>query len=183
MEPATTAQLITVAGTLGGVMLTLTANAYLERRRARDTRALETMRAKAEQGKWLRDERLSAYTALSTAGEEALQFIRNELPSLIDADGFDRVDQAESRWRELRTELRKAYNLVELLGAPETITAGREMWHIARSGGNDLFRTLRTMPTKASDQPGLHEQVAAVVSRLGRIGGPFMDACRKDLQS
>lgn len=183
MEPATTAQLITVAGTLGGVMLTLAANAYLERRRARDTRELETLRAAAEQAKWLRDERLTAYAALSTTGEETLQFIRNELPPLIGADSLDRVDQAESRWRELRTELRKAYNRVDLVGAPDTITTGREIWRTARNGTNDFFHALRAAPVEVSDRPDLREQVTAVVARLGRAGGPFMDACRKDLQS
>jgi hypothetical protein len=38
MEPGIATQLITVSATLAGVVLTLLANAFLERRRARDTR-------------------------------------------------------------------------------------------------------------------------------------------------
>jgi len=183
MELATTAQLITVASTLGGVALTLTANAYLERRRAKDTRELETLRAAAEQAKWLRDERLTAYAALSSAGEEALHFIQNELPPLIDTAGLDGVEEAQSRWRELRTELRKAFNRVELVGAPDAIATGREIWRTTRNGANGFFHALKVTSAEASNQPNLHEKVAALVSQLGHIGGPFMDACRKDLQS
>lgn len=163
-------------------MLTLAANAYLERRRARDTHELEALRSAAEHQKWLRDERLNAYATLSTVGEEALQFIRNELPPLIATSDRDQVNDAESRWRELRTELRKAYNRVSLVGAPDTISEGREVWRTARNGANDLFRALRAAPDETAEQPDLHGQVMAVVSRLGNIGDRFVAACRRDVQ-
>ncbi len=65
VESGTATQLITVGATLGGVILTLLANAYLERRRARDTRDLESMRFDSEHARWIRDERLKAYAGLS----------------------------------------------------------------------------------------------------------------------
>jgi hypothetical protein len=74
-------QVVTVAGTLGGVVLTLAANAYLERRRSRETRDLESLRLAAERTRWLREERVKAYAGLSTACEEALQFIRSSKAS------------------------------------------------------------------------------------------------------
>lgn len=183
MGPATATQLITVGGTLGGVILTLAANGYLERRRARDTRELETLRAAAEQVKWLRDERLNAYAALSTTGEHALHFIRNELPPLMAASDPTHVNETEARWRDLRTELRKAYNRVSLVGAPETISAGREIWRTARNGANDFFRAIRATPVEATEQSDLYGQVLGVVSQLGNNGDRFMEACRRDLQS
>jgi hypothetical protein len=99
MGSDTSTQLITVAATLSGVVLTLVANAYLERHRARDTRELERMRLASEQGRWLRDERMKAYAGLSIVGEDALQFIRSELPMLIDPRGAGRREEAEGRWR------------------------------------------------------------------------------------
>lgn len=182
MNPATTTQLITVGGTLGGVMLTLAANAYLERRRARDTHELETLRSAAEHQRWLRDERLNAYATLSATGEEVLHFIRNELPPLIGTGDPDATNDVESRWRELRTELRKAYNRVSLVGAPDTIPAGREIWRTARNGANDFFRALRTAPDETTERPDLQAQVLAVVSQLGHIGDRFVAACRQDIQ-
>jgi hypothetical protein len=42
---------------VSGVVLTLVANAYLERRRGQDARELESLRLETEHAKWLRDER------------------------------------------------------------------------------------------------------------------------------
>ncbi|MFJ3963242.1 hypothetical protein [Streptomyces sp. NPDC090036] len=70
MEFGTATQLITVGATLSGVVLTLLANAYLERRRARDTRELEPMPLDAEHSTWLQEERTKACAGLSLAGEE-----------------------------------------------------------------------------------------------------------------
>ena len=55
MEAGTATQLITVAATLSGVVLTLIANAYLERRRARDARELESLHLSSEHAKCLAD--------------------------------------------------------------------------------------------------------------------------------
>ena len=82
-------QLITVAGTLGGVVLTLTSTTYLERRRAQDSRESESRRLAAEHATWLRDQRVKAYAGLSLAGEEVQQFIRYDLPPLA-VPGGDR---------------------------------------------------------------------------------------------
>jgi hypothetical protein len=79
-------QLITVGATLSGVVLTLVTNAYLEGRRARDARELESLHLASEHAKWLRDERQKAYAGLSLAAEEALQFIRSDMPTLIGPD-------------------------------------------------------------------------------------------------
>lgn len=81
MGTGTATQLITAGATLAGVVLTLLTTAFLERRRARDARILETLRMTSERAKWLRDQRQKAYAALSTAGEEVLQFFRSELPT------------------------------------------------------------------------------------------------------
>ena len=72
-------------------------NAYLERRRAQDARELESLHLSSEHAKWLRDERLKAYLSLSIAGEEVLQFIRSELPVLVQPDGMNRRKDAETR--------------------------------------------------------------------------------------
>ncbi len=95
--------------------MTLGTNAYLERRRVRDTRELESLRVASDHAKWLRDERLKAYAGLSMAGEEVQQFVRYELPKLIGSDHAGERDDTEARWNELRIELRKAYNHVALL--------------------------------------------------------------------
>ncbi|MFC9654101.1 MULTISPECIES: hypothetical protein [unclassified Streptomyces] len=182
MEFGTATQLITVGATLSGVVLTLVANAYLERRRARDTRELESMRLGAEHSTWLREERTKAYAGLSLAGEEVLQFIRSEMPLLIGSDGAARRADAEARWLDLRTELRKAYNQVALFGADETRTAGLRMWRTARNGGNDFLRDLGPDDVDPSDQLDLSEQIRTITSDLGRAGDQFLNACRKDLQ-
>ncbi|MFD7785386.1 hypothetical protein ACFV4Q_20160 [Streptomyces nojiriensis] len=179
MEFGTATQLITVGATLSGVVLTLLANAYLERHRARDTRELESLRINSEHSKWLREERTKAYAGLSLAGEEVLQFIRSEMPLLIGSDGVGRRADAEARWRELRTELRKAYNQVALFGADRARTAGLHMWRTARNGGNDF---LRGLDEALSDQFDLSEQIRTITSGLGTAGDRFLEACRNDLQ-
>ncbi|MEU6882430.1 hypothetical protein [Streptomyces sp. NPDC046712] len=176
MEPGTATQLITVGATLGGVVLTLLANAYLERRRARDSRELESMRSESEHSKWLREERTKAYAGLSLAGEEVLQFIRSELPLLIGPDGAGRRTDAEARWHELRTELRKAYNQVALFGAEPARTAGLHMWRTARNGGNDFLSGL------GADNEALSDQIGTITVALGTAGDRFLEACRNDLQ-
>ena len=175
-------QLITVGATLSGVVLTFVTNAYLEGRRARDTRELESLRLESEHAKWLRDERLKAYAGLALAAEEALQFIRSEMPQLIGADSSSQRDDAEARWRELRAELRKAYNQVALFGADQARAVGVSVWRIARNGGNDFLRELDSRDHSASAQTALSEQIRAVASELGTAGESFLTACRKDLQ-
>ncbi|MEW2308961.1 hypothetical protein AB0918_10045 [Streptomyces sp. NPDC006864] len=182
MESGTATQLITVGATLSGVVLTLLVNAYLERRRARDTRELESMRNDSEHSKWLREERTKAYAGLSLAGEEVLQFIRSEMPLLIGSDGTGRRADAEVRWRELRTELRKAYNQVALFGADQARTAALHMWRTARSGGNDFLRGLDPEEEASSGRLDLAEHIRTITSDLGTAGDQFLEACRKDLQ-
>jgi hypothetical protein len=169
MDAGTATQLITVAATLGGVVLTLFANAYLERRRAQDARELESLRLVSERSKWLRDERMKAYAALSTAGEEILHFFRSELPA-----GPDGASAVAARWRSLRVELRKAYNQVALFGGDEARLAASELWRAARNGGNELVQVKAGAVTV--------EQLRAVTSPLGTIGDRFLEICREDLQ-
>jgi len=173
-------QVVTVAGTLGGVVLTLAANAYFERRRARETRDLESLRLETERTRWLRDERVRAYAGLSTAGEEVLQFIRSELQ--IDVATAVRRDAVEVRWRELRTQLRKAYNEVALFGTEPARAAGQHIWRTGRNGGNDLLRALDTDPDVSANGPDLAERIRVVASDLGIAGDRFLDVCRQDLQ-
>jgi hypothetical protein len=176
-------QVVTVAGTLGGVVLTLAANAYLERRRARETRDLESLRLAAQRTTWLREERVKAYAGLSIAGEEVLQFIRSELALLIDLATTARRDETEVRWRQLRTELRKAYNQVALLGTEPARLAGQRMWRTARNGGNDFLRTFDADPDVTANAPHLAERLRAVSSDLGIAGERFLEVCRQDLQA
>jgi len=117
------------------------------------------------------------------AGEQALHFVRNDLPPLIATSDPDRLDETESRWRELRTELRIAYNRVSLIGAIDAINTGREIWRAARNGVNDFFRSIRAAPVKTREKSDLYEQAMTVVTQLGNTGERFMEACRKDLQS
>jgi hypothetical protein len=71
---------------------------------------------------------MKAYTGLSIAGEEALQFIRSELPLLLlQPNGAARREDAEARWRVLRTDLPKAYNQVALFGADDARAGAREL--------------------------------------------------------
>ena len=119
MQTGIATQLITVGATLGGVVLTLIANAYLEGRRAREARELESLHLASEQARWLRDERLKAYAEFSLAGEEVLQFFRSEMVALAASKNAVKRRAVEARWVELRTALRKAYNLVELFEVAE----------------------------------------------------------------
>lgn len=175
-------QLITVGATLSGVVLTLVTNAFLETRRAREARALESMRLASERARWLRDERLKAYAGLSMAGEEVLQFIRSELQPLVEPNGGGKHDETGVRWRELRTELRKAYNQVALFGADAARSAGQHIWRTARNGANDFLRDLADRPNFSGAPSELSEQIRAVEAELGIAGDLFLVACRKDLQ-
>jgi hypothetical protein len=175
-------QLITVGATLSGVVLTLVTNAFLESRRAREVRDLESMRLASEHARWLRDERLKAYAALSMVGEEVLQFIRSELPPLIEPNSDGLRDETEARWRELRTELRKAYNQVALFGDDPPRTAGQQIWRTARNGANDFLRGLANRADAAGTRSELAEQIRAAEAELGIAGELFLEVCRKDLQ-
>ncbi len=182
MTPEVATQLITVAGTLGGVVLTLASSAFLERRRARDNRESESRRLAAEHSTWLRDQRVQAYAGLSLAGEEVLQFVRNDLPALAVPGGHQGSAAAEARWRELRTDLRKAYNQVELFGTEETRTGALQIWRTARNGCNDFLRQLRVGAPSGDAGSDLLQQITAVAAELGTVGDRFLRACRKDLQ-
>lgn len=182
METGITTQLITVAATLSGVVLTLFVNAYLETRRARDAREMESLRLASDHAKWLRDERLKAYAGLSLAAEEVLQFIRSELPKLLNPDGLGQQQAMEVHWLELRTELRKAYNQVALFGASDARAAAQQVWRTARNGGNDFFRDFALRSDAEADHADLSEQLRDAASRLGTVGDRLLDTCRKDLQ-
>jgi hypothetical protein len=175
-------QLIIAGATLSGVVLTLVTNAYLEGRRARDAREMESLRLASEHAKWLRDERQKSYAGLSLASEDALQFIRAEMPMLIGPSGVDRREATAARWIELRTELRKAYNQVALFGTDDARAVARQVWRISRSGGNDFLRDLESRPDNAANRLDLSEQLKDVASHLGTAGDRFLEACRTDLQ-
>jgi hypothetical protein len=183
VTPEVATQLITVAGTLGGVVLTLASTAYLERRRARDSRESESRRLAAEHTAWLRDQRVKAYAGLSLAGEEVQQFIRYDLPPLAAPGGHQGVAAAETRWRELRTDLRKAYNQVELFGTEETRAGALQIWRTARNGGNNFLLQLSADPPSNGTGSDLREQITAVAAELGTVGDRFMQACRRNLQA
>lgn len=180
METGIATQVVTASATLAGVVLTLLANAFLERRRARDMRWLESLRFASQQATWLREERQKAYGSLSIAGEEALRFIRAELPTLVGSSDARRRDDVDARWGELRTELRKAYNQVELFGENEARAAAVRIWRIARNGVNDTLRALDLDDPPSA--PELYERIRAVASELGTVGDRYLEACRKDLQ-
>jgi len=173
------AQLITAGSTLSGVVLTLLATAFLDRRRAADGRALEAMKLRADQSRWLRDERRRAYSALSAAGEEALQFLRNRAVVLID----DRSERPglEGEWAAIRTDLRKAFNQVELLGTGTVRMAALTMWRAARDGGNDFFASLDGEPGPPCEER--REWLRATRSEMGTLGDTYLKACRDDLQA
>lgn len=176
-------QLITVGATLSGVVLTLATNAYLERRKVQDTRELESLRLESEHAKWLRDERVKAYAGLSTAGEEIMHFIRFDLLALVEPGRTVRRGEVEARWRELRTELRKAYNQVALFGTDGARDAGLSMWRTARNGGNNFLSALSATPETDSVRSELAERLRETASRLGTAGEGFLDTCRRDLQA
>ncbi|MEV7892363.1 hypothetical protein ACWD3I_43775 [Streptomyces sp. NPDC002817] len=176
----TTTQVITVVATLSGAVLTFLANSYLERRRGRDARELEAMRRAAEHAHWLRDERLNAYAQLSIAGEEALQFIRSELPLLATPSAREQRAAAESRWRELRTAFRKAYNRVALFATDEVRTAAHQMWLAGWHGGNDYLRDLADAEqvTESVDWAARAHDVAM---QMGKAGDAFLERCRQEI--
>ncbi|MFJ2007758.1 hypothetical protein [Streptomyces chartreusis] len=176
----TTTQVITVAATLSGAVLTLLANAYLERRRGRDARELEVMRRTAEHAQWLRDARLNAYAQLSLAEEEALQFVRAELPLLATSPEHDQRAAIESRWRELRTAYRKAYNQVALFATDEVRTAAHQMWLTGWHAGNDFLRDLADADrlTETVDW-GARAHDAAM--QMGKAGDAFLERCRQEI--
>lgn len=182
MDSGVATQLITVGATLGGVVLTLAANGYLEVRRAREARELESLRVASDDARWLRDERMKAYAGLSLAAEEVLQFIRSEMPILIGSEGAGQHEETEARWIALRTELRKAYNQVALFGATDARAAALQVWRTARNGGNDYLRDLGSRSDHSVGQPELTEQIKGVASRLGTAGEHFLETCRTDLQ-
>jgi hypothetical protein len=182
MDAGTASQLITAGATISAVVMTLLSNAYLERRRARDAHNLELIRHASGHANWLRDERVTAYSALSTQGEEVLQFIRSELPNLIEPDSVRQREQADARWRVLRTELRKAYNQVVLFGDDDARAAGLELWRTARNTGNDLLHFPSASTEGTAGQPDLGQQIRAAGSHLGAVGERFLNACRADLQ-
>jgi hypothetical protein len=181
MDAGTQTQLITVAATLGGVVLTLVANAFLERRRAWDSRELESLRLKSDHERWLREERVRAYAALSTTGEEILHFVRSELPVFVEPGGGQR-EPAEARWRVLRTDLRKAYNQVALFGGEEVRVVAQDFWRTTRNAVNDIVRDVSPYAGGAAAPPDLVEQILSRASRIGTAGERLLDACRKDLQ-
>lgn len=143
-------------------------------------RWLESLRFASQQATWLREERQKAYGSLSIAGEEALRFMRADLPTLVESSDGRRRDDADARWGELRTELRKAYNQVELFGESEARAAAVRIWRTARNGVNDTLRALNSdNPPPASE---LYERIRAVASELGTVGDRYLEACRRDLQ-
>ncbi|GAA4582463.1 hypothetical protein GCM10023194_17240 [Planotetraspora phitsanulokensis] len=178
MQADIATQLITASATLGGVVLTLLANAFLERRRAHDGHELETHRVTSEHAKWLREERHRAYSGMSIAGEEVQQWMRNDLLEIAASGDEKAREQAAAQWRLLRTELRKAYNQVAIFGADEARAEALTLWRAARDTGNDyLFPSI--------DHPAPEEPVRTIregVARLGVAGDAFLTACRKDLQ-
>jgi hypothetical protein len=180
VESAVTSQIVAVAATLSGVVLTLLANAYLERRRARDARVLESLRLSAEHTKWLRDERTKAYASFSLAGEEVLQFLRADLPALLDGTGDGA--RATARWAEVRIEFRKAYNQVLLLGAEQARAAATDYWRTGRDHGNDHLRDIVAAPDAGAIREEMAQRLRAARAQLGTTGNLFLDACREDLQ-
>lgn len=175
-------QLITVGGTLGGAGLAALANTYLEHRRQYQTRELETLRLAAEHTKWLRDERLKAYAAFSLAGEEILQFVRSDMSALIEPGNINRLEDIQIRWRELRTELRKAYNQVLLFGGDQARSVSHHLWRTARDGGNDFLSEIDDRPRTSAAEAELTERIKTLTSRLGTAGERFLETCRRDLQ-
>jgi hypothetical protein len=117
---------------------------------------------------------------MSVAGEEVVQFIRTEMSALVNSHDTTAVDVVETHWHQLRAELHKAYNKVELFGSESVRSRGKHMWRTARNGLNDVFVTLRQPERLATAQ--LAETLRVIASDLGRAGGPYMEACRGDLQ-
>ncbi|MEA5367467.1 hypothetical protein VA596_48610 [Amycolatopsis sp., V23-08] len=172
MDSGTTTQLITVGATLGGVVLTLLTNTFVESRKLKATQRVEAQKRATDQANWLRDERVKAYAGLSTASEEAFQLIRSEFIGLQE----DRP-AIEARWRERRNELRKAYNQVELFGTDEPRRRGKELWKAARNGVNGVFAEL-----DAGEPLVQRESLDRVLTGISEAGERFLEACRADVQ-
>jgi hypothetical protein len=183
MDASIATQLITVGATLAGVLLTLAANAHLERRRSRDTRELESLRLASEHARWLRDERVKAYAAFALACEDTLQFIRSEMPKLIGSKNTDGRDIIEGRWGELRTELRKAYNQVALFGADDAQALASTAWRSARNGGNDFLRDLERGAASDASAVAPSQTLRDLASSLGALGEQFLRTCRDELRT
>jgi hypothetical protein len=172
MDSGTTTQLITVCATLGGVVLTLLTNTFVEGRKLKATQRAEAQKRAADHANWLRDERVKAYAGLSTASEEAFQLVRSEFIKLP----ADR-EQIETRWRERRTELRKAHNQVALFGTEEPRKRGKELWKAARNGVNAVFAEL-----DAGAEEVRRESLDQVLTGISDAGDRFLEACRADVQ-
>jgi hypothetical protein len=172
MDSGTTTQLITVCATLGGVVLTLLTNTFVEGRKLKATQSAEAQKRAADHANWLRDERVKAYAGLSTASEEAFQLVRSEF-SKLPADR----EQIETRWRERRTELRKAHNQVALFGTEEPRKRGKELWKAARNGVNAVFAEL-----DAGAEEVRRESLDQVLTGISDAGDRFLEACRADVQ-
>jgi hypothetical protein len=183
MNATVATQLITVLATLAGALLSLVANAFLERRRARDARDLHSLQHESEHARWLRDERVQAYAAFALAVEGTLEFLRSEMPRLIGSQATAGRDDIARRWAELRTELRKAYNQVALFGADAAQSVALEAWRAARTGGNDFLRQLETATTPKPSDPDLRAMLKDLTSSLGTLGNQFLRACRDELQA
>ncbi|WP_370971341.1 hypothetical protein [Amycolatopsis sp. cg9] len=172
MESGTTTQLITVGATLGGVLLTMLTTTFVEGRKLKAAQRAEERKRAADHADWLRDERVKAYANLSTASEEAFQLVRSEFPKLPENRA-----EIETRWRERRSELRKAHNQVALLGTEDPRRRGKELWKAARNGVNDVFAEL---DAGASAVP--RESLDRVLSGISDAGDRFLEACRADVQ-
>ncbi|NBH02035.1 hypothetical protein [Amycolatopsis sp. SID8362] len=172
MDSGTTTQLITVGATLGGVVLTLLTTTFVESRKLKAAQRAEERKRAADHAGWLRDERVKAYASLSTASEEAFQLVRSEFLQLPENRA-----EIEARWRERRSELRKAHNQVALLGTEEPRRRGKELWKAARNGVNDVFAEL---DAGASAVP--RESLDRVLSGISDAGDRFLEACRADVQ-
>ncbi|MET8845460.1 hypothetical protein [Amycolatopsis sp. NPDC004625] len=172
MDSGTTTQLITVGATLGGVVLTLLTNTFVEARKLKATQRAEAQKRVADHAAWLRDERVKAYASLSTASEEAFQLIRAEFIKLPK----ERLE-IETRWRERRSELRKAHNQVALFGTEEPRQRGKELWKAARNGANAVFAELDAGAPKVR-----RESLDELLTGISDAGDRFLEACRVDVQ-
>ncbi|MEV6826264.1 hypothetical protein [Amycolatopsis sp. NPDC051102] len=172
MDSGTTTQLITVGATLGGVVLTLLTNTFVEGRKLKATQRAEAQKRAADHANWLRDERVKAYAGLSTASEEAFQLVRSEFIKLPE----DRK-AIETRWRERRAELRKAHNQVALFGTEEPRQRGKELWKAARNGANAVFAELDAGASKVR-----RESLDELLTGISDAGDRFLEACRADVQ-
>ncbi|WP_410591328.1 hypothetical protein [Amycolatopsis sp. lyj-23] len=172
MDSGTTTQLITVGATLGGVVLTQLSNTFVEGRKLKATQRAEVQKRAADHANWLRDERVKAYASLSTASEEAFQLVRAEFPRLPEGRA-----EIEARWRERRSELRKAHNQVALFGTDEPRQRGKELWKAARNGVNAIFAELDAGATQVR-----RESLDEVLTGISDAGDRFLEACRTDVQ-